>query len=381
MSSHFPEPDSHALAISQELVGRINDELVQAGGWLSFERYMERVLYEPGLGYYSGGSVKLGPAGDFVTAPEISPLFGRALAREISSLLEQLHMGTILELGAGSGRLAASILTELNEHASLRPQYQILEVSAELKDRQRSQLAAFGDQVTWLDELPADSFEGVILTNEVVDAFPVARFIKRDGQVRVLGVRREERGFVWAEGAEDRDLGAVVAALETRLGTELPAGYRSELSSRLSPWLRSVADHLVRGALLVIDYGLVEHEYYHPSRSDGTLICHYRHRAHADPFLYPGLQDISAWVDFSACAAAAVDAGLTVAGFTTQAQFLLEGGAAELLESSSARINAEQAQAFKTLVLPGEMGERFKLLLLTRGIEGTLPGRDFRDRL
>ncbi len=376
MSVNVPEPDSHALAVSEELTARIRDELVKEGGWLSFERYMERVLYEPGLGYYSGGSVKFGPLGDFVTAPEISPLFGRALARQLLPLLGQLNAPVILELGGGSGRLAASILTELSDHASLFPEYQILEVSADLRDRQRSELASFGEQVSWLDELPADFFEGVIVANEVVDAFPVTRFVKHNNDVRVLGISGEGKGFAWAEAAGDPELSAGIRALETRLGSVLPVGYCSEISRRLSPWLASLTERLTRGALLIIDYGLVEHEYYHPSRSDGTLICHYRHRAHTDPFLYPGLQDISAWVDFSACAAAAVDTGLTVAGFTTQGQFLLER-----LGFSSTRVSAEEAQALKTLVLPGEMGERFKLLLLTRSIEGTLPGRDFRDWL
>jgi SAM-dependent MidA family methyltransferase len=381
MSAHFPDPEPQALAVSRELAARIRDELAQAGGWLSFERYMDRALYEPGLGYYSGGSVKLGPAGDFVTAPEISPLFGRTLAREFVPLLEQMSAPTILELGAGSGRLAASVLSELDEYASLRPQYRILEVSAEFRERQQLRLEPFGEQVSWMNELPDESFEGVVLANEVVDAFPVSRFIKRDGQARALGIRQEGDGFDWDEGAQDDELRLAVRELETRLGYALPPGYCSELSRPLVPWLTSLAERVSRGALMIIDYGLVEREYYHPSRSDGTLICHYRHRAHADPFLYPGLQDISAWVNFSACAAAAMEADLVVAGFTTQAQFLLEGGAAELLESSSARVMVEQAQAFKTLVLPGEMGERFKVLLLTRGVDGSLPGRDFRDRL
>lgn len=380
MSVDLPEPDSTARAVSSELSARIDEELKRSGGWLSFERYMERVLYEPGLGYYSGGSEKLGPSGDFVTAPEISPLFGRAVARQLLPLMEQLGAPAILELGAGSGSLAASILTELATDGALEPDYLILDVSADLRERQRSKLFAFGDQVKWLDELPEGGFEGIILANEVIDAFPVSRFAKRDDGTRPLGVRSVDEKFVWADGPADAELSAAVAALESRLGSDLRAGYCSELSPQISPWFASLGECLSRGALLVIDYGLVEREYYHRSRTDGTLICHYRHRAHADPFLYPGLQDISAWVDFSACARAAAS-DLNVAGFTTQAQFLLEGGAMELLESGDSRAVAEQARALKTLVLPGEMGERFKLLLLTRGIEADLPGRDFRDWL
>ncbi len=381
MSARFPEPDAQALAVSQQLAARIREELDEADGWISFERYMQRALYEPGLGYYSGGSLKLGAAGDFMTAPELSTVFGQVLAREIRPVLEAANAPIILEFGAGTGRLAESILVALDDDGALRADYRILEPSADLKQRQRSRLAAFGDRVRWLGQFPVNPFEGVILANEVLDAFPVTRFVKRAGHARALGVSYERGAFVWAEGPADSELSADVEALEARLGYVLPAGFRSELSRSLPPWLTSLAARLVRGALLIVDYGLVRHEYYHPSRSAGTLVCHYRHRAHTDPFLFPGLQDISAWVDFSACAQAATDAGLVVAGFTTQGQFLLEGGATHLLQRSNGCVNAAQAQAFKTLVLPGEMGERFKVLLLTRGIARALPGRDFRDRL
>jgi SAM-dependent MidA family methyltransferase len=381
MSSSIPVPDEHALSVSQQLTELIRDEIDAVGGWIGFEHYMQRALYEPGLGYYSGGSVKFGAAGDFVTAPEISDVFGQALAREILPILERTSEPAILELGAGSGRLAKSILTALDDDVSLSPRYQILEPSADLQERQRSQLASFGNQVSWCDQLPADSFEGVILANEVLDAFPVTRFVKHADHARPLGVSHEHGALVWVEGPADTELNAEVDALEVLLGYQLPAGFRSELSRRLPPWITTLAERLIRGAMLIVDYGLVRHEYYHRSRSDGTLVCHYRHRAHSDPFLYPGLQDISAWVDFSACARTATAAGLDVAGFTTQGQFLLEGGAAEFLQRSTGRANVEQAQAFKTMILPGEMGERFKLLLLTRGVRATLPGRDFRDRL
>jgi SAM-dependent MidA family methyltransferase len=381
MAARIPEPDAQALAVSHQLAERIREELDAADGWMSFERYMQRALYEPGLGYYSGGSTKLGAAGDFVTAPELSPVFGQVLAREIQPVLEAANAPIILELGAGTGRLAECILAALDDDVSRRLEYQILEPSADLAQRQRLRLASVGDRVRWLAQLPVDPFEGVILANEVLDAFPVTRFVKRAGHARSLGVGLERGAFVWAEGPADPELGAEVEALEARLGYVLPEGFRSELSRSLSPWIASLSDCLARGALLVVDYGLVRHEYYHLSRFEGTLVCHYRHRAHTDPFLFPGLQDISAWVDFSACAQAATDAGLVIAGFTTQGHFLLEGGATDFLQRSSGRVNAEQAQAFKTLVLPGEMGERFKVLLLTCGITRTLPGRDFRDRL
>jgi len=381
MSSSIPVPDEHALSVSQQLTELIRDEIDAAGGWIGFEHYMQRALYEPGLGYYSGGSVKFGAAGDFVTAPEISHVFGQALARAIRPILERTSDPIILELGAGSGRLANSILTAFDDDASLSPRYRILEPSADLKERQRSQLATFGNQVSWCDQLPADSFEGVILANEVLDAFPVSRFVKRADHAWPLGVGHEHDAFVWAQGPADTELNAEVDTLEALLGYQLPAGFRSELSRRIPPWVTTLAERLTRGAMLIVDYGLVGHEYYHRSRSDGTLVCHYRHRAHSDPFLYPGLQDISAWVDFSTCARTATAAGLDVASFTTQGQFLLEGGAAEFLQRSTGRDSIEQAQAFKTMILPGEMGERFKLLLLTRGVRAALPGRDFRDRL
>ncbi len=381
MLQSIPEPDEQALAVSRELVARIREELDRSGGWIGFERYMQRALYEPGLGYYSGGSSKFGAAGDFVTAPELSDVFGRALAREIGPILESSTSPVILEVGAGSGRLAESILAALDEDASLRPSYQILEPSADLRERQRTRLAPFEDRLTWLDQLPDEAFDGVIVANEVLDAFPVKRFVKSETRVSALGVGNEGGNFIWTERPADPELQAAVDGLESSLGYLLPVGFRSEFSPHLAPWIASLADVLRRGAMLIIDYGLVAGEYYHPSRYEGTLQCHYRHRVHSDPFLHPGLQDISAWVDFSACTRAATAAGLNVAGFTTQGQFLLEGGAAELLPFSDGIVDVEQAQAFKTLVLPGEMGERFKVLLLTRDVEHILPGRDLRDRL
>ena len=218
MSSSIPVPDEHALSVSRRLTELIRDEIDAAGGWIGFDHYMQRALYEPGLGYYSGGSVKFGAAGDFVTAPEISDVFGQALAGEIRPILERMSEPAILELGAGSGRLARSILTAFDDDASLSPRYQILEPSADLKERQRSQLATFGNQVSWRDQLPADSFEGVILANEVLDAFPVTRFVKRADHARPLGVGHEHGALVWAEGPADTELNAEVDS-RSRLGS------------------------------------------------------------------------------------------------------------------------------------------------------------------
>jgi SAM-dependent MidA family methyltransferase len=381
MSASLPEPDESALAVSRRLKALILEEIDDERGWISFARYMQLALYEPGLGYYNNGSVKFGPGGDFVTAPEVSDIFGRALAEEIGPLLGQVEAGVILELGAGTGRLAASVLEALDTRLVPQPEYWILETSADLKDRQRTHLRSFGERLRWLDRLPKEPFSGVILANEVADALPVTRFIKRSDGPRPLGVSRQDEALIWAEGPTDPQLSETVAAMETRLGYQLATGYCSEISPSLEPWLASLSDSLAKGALVLIDYGLAEHEYYHPSRSDGTLICHYKHRAHADPFLNPGLQDISAWVDFSRCARSARRCGLTVDGFTTQGQFLIEGAGATLVAGSGGEIDAAAAQAFKTLILPGEMGERFKVLMLTRGLSRSLPGRDFRDRL
>jgi len=381
VSASFPEPDECARDVSARLTERIRQDVEAAGGWIGFEHYMRQALYEPGLGYYHNGSVKFGAQGDFVTAPELSSLFAGTIARELHRILASLRDPVVLELGAGSGRLAGDLLRAL-ESLGVEPRYWILEPSAELRERQREHLASRGDNIRWLDRLPPEPFEGVILANEVLDAFPVSCFTKRGGETRPMGVAWEADEFAWAEGDPTEALSRSVAALETGLGGVLPEGFRSEISPSLPAWIRSVSEPLARGAVLIVDYGLSRREYYHPQRSRGTLVCHYRHRAHADPFLYPGLQDITAWVDFSACAEAAREAGMEVAGFTTQGQFLIEGGAAELLaQLSESRVLAE-AQALKTLVLPGEMGERFKLALFTRGLAlDPPPGRDFRDRL
>ncbi len=375
---HFPPPSDEALAVSNELTALLREEIAQQGGWIPFDRYMQRVLYEPGLGYYSAGSVKLGPAGDFVTAPELSPAFGRLLAAELVPWLMQLDQPAIIELGAGTGALAERLLGSLHGFPGL--QYLILEPGADLRQRQQQRLAAFGQRVKWLDTLPQEPMQAVVIGNEVADALPVACFARRGEQVMARGVGHSAGRFHWAERPADRMLLTAVEALEDALGGDFADGYRSELCPMLPQWIASLAGSLSRGAVLLIDYGLVRHEYYHPSRRDGTLICHYRHHAHEDPFLWPGLQDLTAWVDFSACADAAGQAGMEVAGFTTQAQFLVERAAqdpAALADASPAAL-----AAFKTLILPGEMGERFKLMLLNRGLRGCrLSGRDLRGRL
>jgi SAM-dependent MidA family methyltransferase len=380
-STALPVPSDEALRVSAELSDVIRGEIARAGGFLDFARYMDLALYAPGLGYYSAGSAKLGPAGDFVTAPEISTTFGRALAATLHGELAANDARVVLELGAGSGALAAQMLDAWALQGR-DVDYWILEPSADLAERQQRMLARFAPRVHWLDRLPAAPFKGVIVANEVLDALPVSCFAKVAGATCAVGVANGGAGFAWAEHADAPDLAAAVAQLERALGAPLADGYRSELCLALPAWLGSLAASLKRGSLLFVDYGLARAEYYHEQRSGGTLVCHYRHRAHADPFLYPGLQDITAWVDFSAVADAAAAAGLTLAGFTTQAQYLVAMLAAAPAAFGIDTASPREQSALKTLILPGEMGERFKVMLLRKGVTGPpLPGRDFRARL
>lgn len=369
----LPEPSEDARRHSDRLSQLIRDEIESGGGWISFARFMELALYAPGLGYYVAGATKLGGEGDFVTAPEISPLFGKTLARQIAQILERTD-GNILELGAGSGAMAADVLDEL--HALDRPprRYLILETSPQLAERQRQTLQqrqpALKDRVEWISALP-ENFDGVIIANEVLDALPVHLVAWRKNGLFERGVRWTD-GFAWAE----RPLlpGALRSVAET-IGAQ--AGYVSEISLLAPALVRSLAAALRKGALLLIDYGFGRREYYHPQRAQGTLMCHYRHRAHDDAFFLPGLQDLTAHVDFTAVAEAGIDAGLKMLGYATQAQFLINSGITGLLER-----HAEDAPvarfaltaSVQKLLSPAEMGELFKVMALGRGIDGPLLG-------
>ncbi len=386
----LPEPSAEALTLSEQLVDVIRAEIAVAGGFIPFSRYMELCLYSPGLGYYSAGAQKFGAAGDFVTAPELSSLFGRCLAQSCASVLAELGGGDILEFGAGSGRLAADILAELEAIGRLPRQYSILERSAELRARQqetlRVQVPDLCARVTWLDTLPQGDFRGVLLANEVLDAMPVERFRWNGTAVELFNVRSSDDSFDWRP--EEAPAGAASKAIQ-QLAAEvgLAAGFISEINMTLAPWLASIAALLDQGMVLMADYGYPRREYYHPQRSTGTLMCHYRHRAHDDPFLWPGLQDITAHVDFTAVAEAGSAAGLEVTGYTTQAHFLLDCGIDRLLSTAGPTDSVDylkQVQQVKQLMLPGEMGERFKFIGLAKGIDGPVPGfrlQDFRDRL
>jgi SAM-dependent MidA family methyltransferase len=363
----LPQPTPEALAQSAALAARLREDIAANGGAISFRRYMERVLLEPGLGYYSGGAAKFGPAGDFITAPELSPLFGRCIGRQVAEVLALIGGGEVLELGGGSGALAAAALEELGQGI----RWTMLEPSAELGARQRARL---GGRVGGRDDLPTE-FRGVILANEVADALPVERFTIRDGRPRRLGVQCLQDGFGWTLLEPDDELREAIAALEAGRGEPFPEGYSSEYSPLLRPWVHSLAACLESGLLLLVDYGLPRRELYSAQRRDGTLRCHYRHHAHDDPFLWPGLQDLSAWVDFTAVAEAGTAAGLTLEGFSTQAAFLAALGIDTLLGHAGAAVESVRlAQQAKQLLLPGEMGERFRVIGLSRGLEPPLTG-------
>jgi SAM-dependent MidA family methyltransferase len=378
---------------SRAATAAIHERLVAAGGWLPFDEFMAMALYAPGLGYYSAGSIKLGKAGDFVTAPEISDLFSRCLARQCADVLADSG-GQILELGAGTGRMAAAMLQALSELDCLPEQYAILEVSADLADRQRERIrqlpAELRDRVVWLDHLPA-AVEGVIVANEVLDALPCRRFVMRGGQAHELGVGSEGGRFVWRErptdtagaaGAADAELHQLMDELHFQPGGQgpLPDGYRSELTPSVTPWIAGVGQCLQRGLLLLFDYGLPRSHYYHPQRSDGTLRCYFKHRAHDNPFVNIGVQDITSWVDFTRIAEAAVAADLAVSGFATQAAFLLGTGIQEMAaDATDVAERARLAGEARRLLMPGEMGEAFKVMALCRNLESPLRGFMYQD--
>ena len=384
VESALPVPDREALAVSQELSSRIAAEIARHGGWLSFARYMEMALYEPGLGYYSNPGQVFGAAGDFVTAPELTPLFGATLARQVSPWLKDPALAgsgqVVLEVGGGSGMLAAQLLNALDNVGHHEVRYLILELSAERREHQRQTLKSLApglmDRVGWLETFP-ESFAGVVVANELLDAMPVQLFEwQADAEVELqeMGVTWVDGQFAWAPRPADTVLTETVAALRNRLGPEgaqWHSPYRSEICPAQQAWMRTLADCMTAGVVMLLDYGFAAPEYYHPQRDQGTLMCHYRHRSHADPFLWPGLSDITAHVDFTALARAATAEGFSLVGYTSMAAFLLNAGLLDELADLPREPESfwfAQAQAVQQLISEAEMGELFKVIAFEKNL-------------
>ena len=372
----LPEPSPEARAHSENLCGQIRADIAAHGGAASFARFMELALYAPGFGYYSAGARKFGAAGDFITAPELSPLFSRCLAAQCAQVLGALGGGDILEFGAGTGVMAADMLAELARLGQMPARYLILEVSAELRERQRrvlqERVPSLLPRIHWLDRLPAP-LSGVIVANEVLDAMPANRFRRTAGGFEEITVSVEAGKFAWSTRPAPAELCAALRLLEGTLPAPLTAGHIAEICLGLPAFFRGLGEVLARGAVLAVDYGYTRAAYYHPQRHMGTLMCHYRQRAHDNPFLWVGLQDITTHVDFTAVAEAATAAGFRLAGYTTQAHFLLALGLAE--QATDWR----RAREVKLLTLPEEMGERFKAIAFLKALRLPLRGFALRD--
>jgi SAM-dependent MidA family methyltransferase len=375
----LPEPGADESEHSDRLVALMQSEM--AAGPISFSRFMELALYAPGLGYYSAGKTKFGESGDFITAPELGNVFARCVAHQCAQVLAELDRGDILEAGAGSGALAADLLAELDRRRQLPGHYYILELSADLRQRQRDRIEQVVphllERVQWLDDFPDQEIEGIILANELLDAMPVSLFHVTDHGIMERYVALEENSFAWKELPASPQIRQRVEALE------LDKDYCSEINLGAEAWIQTAARKLNRGIVLLFDYGFPQHEYYHPQRKTGTLMCHYRHRAHTDPLTFVGLQDITAHVDFTAMAQAAVDSGLDVLGYTSQAAFLMASGLNEIVADSSpeaTREHLDMTTQVKKLTLPSEMGELFKVIALGKGFDSVLFGFELQDR-
>lgn len=372
--SHLPALDASAQQHCERVVAHMQQQIQQQGGWISFASYMHMALYTPQLGYYSGEASKFGRSGDFVTAPEISPLFAYAIANQIGQVLSQAG-GDVLELGAGTGKLAIGILQRLDQLGQLPEHYYILDVSANLRERQRNSMkevlsSEIFSRVHWLDALP-EKLTGVVIGNEVLDAIPVQLVQWQNGRWQKRGVAYDQT-FIWQNRpVQDH---ALIERIDT---SQLPEGYITEVCPAAQGLIASLGSMLQKGLMIFLDYGFSAREYYHPQRHQGTLMCHFQHYAHDDPFVYPGLQDITAHVDFTAMAEAALNSGLNCAGYTTQAQFLMNCGILQLLEEVSPEDQARylpMVAAVQKLLSPAEMGELFKVLALSKGVDDGLLG-------
>lgn len=380
MQSTIPLPEADALAHSEQLAAALREEIRAQGGAVPFSRFMELCLYAPGWGYYSAGASKFGASGDFTTAAEMGGLFAATVANALAPVLGQLGpQARLLELGGGSGAFAEAVLRRLAELQALPARYAILEPSADLRQRQRERLqenlpADIGSRVEWLDRPFDDDWEGVVFANEVIDALPTPRFLIRDGEVHEETVQLDADGqFIRGAQPADMLLGGAVRHLERYLDAPFAEGYRSELLPQLPYWLQAVAGGLQRGAMLFVDYGYTRREYYLPERDDGTVRAFYRHHVHNDVYLWPGLQDITASVDFTAMAEAGLHAGFDLAGYCSQASFLLGNGLDQVLTLADERTDdvgrVQLREEVKKLTLPSGMGERFQVIGLQRGID------------
>jgi len=383
MQSRLPEPSADERAHSDRLVQLLR-EMIAAQGPLSFSQYMERCLYAPGLGYYSAGRTKFGADGDFVTAPELGDMFARCVVNALQPTLASLGKDAdFLELGGGSGAFAEAALKALAAHGMLPRNYLILEPSADLRERQRERLLAnlpaeINARVQWLDRPPEADWRGVLFANEVIDALPTTRFTVRDGEIFEEHVLFDGDGRLQrTDRPADALVSGAVRHVERSLGTPLADGYRSEILPQLPYWIQAIAGSLTMGVMLFIDYGYVRREFYLPERDDGTLMAHYRHRAHNDPLYLPGLNDLTASVDFTGLAEAGSSAGFDLAVYLPQAQFLIGAGLQDIFQSMQGEATDDHAayqlaQQVKRLMLPDQMGERFQAMLFARGLD-TLP--------
>ncbi|MGB5720454.1 MAG: SAM-dependent methyltransferase [Woeseiaceae bacterium] len=382
----LPQPDALSASHCQRVEKFIRDRIDEAGGSISFAEFMHHSLYAPGLGYYAAGASKFGEAGDFVTAPEVSAIFGRVLARQCAEVLGQIPRGSILEYGAGSGKLAGDILSALETLDALPERYEILEVSGDLKERQEAHLCAevphLFSRVSWVQAVP-EQHRGVIIANEVLDALPVERFRKSKDGFEQLRVTLRDGAFAITGAPAPRLLAERVEAIEGGLGEALPVGYVSEVSLGVHEWIVTLGESLQEGIALLFDYGVTQREYYARERSDGWLRCHFRHHVHDNPLILTGIQDLTAWVDFSAVAEAALAGGFEIAGYSAQAQFLIGGGLDLEMQEFAALPLKRQLQLsgqIKTLTLPAEMGEHFKCMALRRGAVRTPSAFSLADR-
>lgn len=368
----LPIPSDEVAKHSAFLEQCIMDE-IKAKGPIPFARFMELALYAPGYGYYVGGKEKLGSKGDFVTAPEISSLFSICIARQCVQVLKGLNSGVILELGAGTAALCIALLQELERADALPEYYYILDVSPDLKIKQKERIAEqiphLLHKIVWLDCLP-QPLTGVIIANEVIDAFPVHRFQSTTDGIKEFYININQERFCW-ELKNPCD--SLQEGLEM-IDVHFPLRYESEYNFLIQGFIKSLSETLERGALLLFDYGFPRNEYYHPDRSMGTLMCHYQHRAHGNPLILLGLQDITAHVDFTCIAQAAQNCNLDIAGFTHQASFLLSCGILDILQVQSAQDKFRLANQVKILTSPNEMGELFKAMALTKNLDSPLLG-------